>query len=81
MDKEEIMADVEKIFCKILNKTSLDLKDETSAKDVDGWTSLTNMQIISEIEKHFNIQFTLREIIKMKTVGEFCSTIIKRIAA
>ena len=80
MDKQQIMNDLNTIFCQVLNKTSLELSEETSAKNVDGWNSLTNMQIISDAEKHFNIRFKLREIIKMKNVGELCDTILNKVS-
>ncbi|NLI36546.1 MAG: acyl carrier protein [Bacteroidales bacterium] len=80
MNKQQIMSDLNTIFCQVLNKTSLELSEETSAKDVDGWNSLTNMQIISDAEKHFNIRFKLREIIKMKNVGELCDAIQSKVS-
>lgn len=51
------------------------LTTETTAKDVDGWDSLTNMRLITAIEKHYNIRFGLREILKFKHVGDLCASI------
>jgi len=42
---------------------------------VDGWDSLTNMRLITAIEKHYNIRFGLREILKFKHVGDLCASI------
>lgn len=47
-------------------------------KDVDGWDSLTHMQIIAQIEKHFGVRFNFREVIKFKNVGDLCSALLTK---
>lgn len=81
MNKQQVMNDLTQIICKVLDKTNLELHDETTAKEVDGWNSLTNMQIISDMEDHFGIQFKMREIIKMKNIGELCNIIQNKLPA
>ena len=55
------------------------LKHESStSKDVDGWDSLTHMQIIAQIEKHFGVRFNFREVIKFKNVGDLCSALLTK---
>lgn len=78
MEKEEILSTISAIIENVLNATDLNLNYESTANDVDGWNSLTNMQIISEIEKHFGIKFKLRDIIKMKNVGDLCITVYNK---
>ena len=75
MEREEIFATVESIFAKVLKKNDLKMNDETTANDVDGWDSMSNMIVIAEIERHFGIRLKLREIIKMKNVGALCDVI------
>ena len=80
MTTEELLAELENIFSQVLNKPSIKLTIDMTAKDVDGWDSLTNMQLMSEIEKHFNIRFKLHEIIKMKCVGDLCQTLLRKLS-
>lgn len=47
-------------------------------KDVDGWDSLTHMQIIAQIEKRFGVRFNFREVIKFKNVGDLCSALLTK---
>ena len=49
----------------------------TSAEDIDNWDSLTHVLLLHEIEKTFNIQFELEELISFKTVED----IIKALAS
>lgn len=79
MDNKEVLEVLKTIIENVLGMTNLVIADETTANDVDGWNSLTNMQIISELEKHFDIKFKLREIIKTKNVGDLCSIINKKL--
>lgn len=79
MEKEEILSGVSRIICRVLNKEALQITPETTAHDVDGWDSLSNMKIISETEKAFGMKFKLREIVRMKNVGEMCDVIASRL--
>lgn len=75
MDTQTILNDLGLIFQEVLKRDNIVLAIETTAQDVDGWDSLTNMQLISRIEKKFNVRFTFRDIVKLKNVGDICSAI------
>lgn len=78
METKELLEKLNLIFEKILKKNSIMLTTETTAHDVEGWDSLTNMLLISEIEKSFQIRFTFREIVKMKNIGDLCHAILSK---
>ncbi|MCT4587865.1 MAG: acyl carrier protein [Carboxylicivirga sp.] len=80
MTTTEINNEVTNIFRTVLKNQSLELGEATTAKDVEGWDSLSNIVLISEVEKHFDIKFKLREILKLKNVGELCQSIQKKIS-
>ena len=75
METEEILRELDMIFRDILKNENIALTPATTAKDVEGWDSLTNMRLITAIEKHYNIRFGLREILKFKHVGDLCASI------
>lgn len=75
MDTQTILNDLGLIFQEVLKRDNIVLANETTAQDVEGWDSLTNMQLISRIEKKFNVRFTFRDIVKLKNVGDICSAI------
>jgi acyl carrier protein len=80
MTTSEINTEVTNIFRTVLKNPSLELTGSTTAQDVEGWDSLSNIVLISEVEKHFDIKFKLREILKLKNVGELCDSILKKIS-
>ena len=80
MTQNEIMDALHSIFRTVLKNDSITLTAETTANDVDGWDSVTNVMIIDEIEKRLNISFKLRDIIKIKNVGGLCDKIVEKLA-
>jgi len=80
MDLSDILEQINGIFCEVLNNSTIQLNENTTAEDVDEWDSLSNIRLISEVEKHFGIKFKLREILKLKNVGELCTSVNKKIA-
>jgi acyl carrier protein len=78
---EAIIKDVNNIFIDILDNENILLNDETTANDVEEWDSLTHIQLIVAIEKHFKIRFTSAEIQSWKNVGAMCNAIQQRLSA
>lgn len=78
MEKEEILQQLTLIFEQVLKRSDLKIDYNTSAEDIDEWDSLTNMTIISEIEKKWDVHFKLRDIVRMKNIGDMIDVIIKQ---
>ena len=53
MNREEVLKQLQSIFRDILKKDNVCIDESSTSKDVDGWDSLTHMQIIAQIEKQF----------------------------
>jgi len=79
MNFEQVIKEVNEIFIDVLDNDEIELKYETTADDVEDWDSLTHIELIVEIEKHFNIKFTLVEVQNFKNVGEMCEAIVKKV--
>ncbi len=70
MNRNEILDKVTQIFHDVFDDDSIVLTDETTAKDIDDWDSLTHITLISEIEEAFNMKFSMKDVLGMKNVGE-----------
>lgn len=81
MENNELYGQLKAIYCTILKKDNVDLTEETTAADIDGWDSLTHMILMDSIEKHFSIKFKLMEIMKFNNVGDMVACIQKKLAA
>lgn len=78
MNNEEILKALDQVFRKVLKRDNITLTETTTANDVEGWDSLTNMLLISEIEKTFQLHFSFREIVRLKNVGDLCAAIARK---
>lgn len=75
MKTTELLEILNGIFRKVLKREDITLTESTTAHDVDGWDSLINMILLTEIENKFGVRFSFREIVKLKNVGDLCQTI------
>ncbi len=75
MEITTIKEKVSNVLTSILEHSNFEMSDELTAKDVDGWDSLSHMMIITKIEEEFDIRFKLRELNKLKNMGALVSLI------
>jgi acyl carrier protein len=75
MDKNVIIEKLTAIFHEVFNDNSIVLQDEMTANDVENWDSLTHMLMITKVEEVFGIKFKLKELNKLKKVGDLINTI------
>lgn len=75
MEKNQILADVQEIFRDVLDNEDIEINFETVADDVEEWDSLSHIQLIVAIEKHFKIKFNSKELMEWKTVGDMIDCI------
>ena len=75
MNKQEILEKLTPICMEVFENDELVLTDDMGVGSVDGWTSLTNMMLIAEIEKEFGFKFKLRELTTLESIGSFITAI------
>ena len=75
MDKNQILEEVQEIFRDVLDNEDIELTPGTMADDIEEWDSLSHIQLIVAIEKHFKVKFTSKEILSWKNVGEMIDCI------
>ncbi len=80
MQKEELLLQIQDIFRDILDDEEIVLTETSTADNVEGWDSLTHIQLIVAIEKKFKIKFTSKEILSWKNVGELVDSLASKLA-
>lgn len=78
MTKEKIIDDVQQIFRDVLDNDSITIHEHTNSGDIDEWDSLSHVQLIVAIEKHFKLKFSAAEVMNWKDVAEMTETILKK---
>ena len=78
MNREEILNQINSIFIETLD-VEVKIEEATTANDVEEWDSLTHIQLVVAIEKHFKIRFISKEIQSWSNVSEMLDCIELRI--
>lgn len=75
MEKNQILAEVQDIFRDVLDNNEISIDYATVADDIEEWDSLSHIQLIVAIEKHFKVKFNSKELLEWKTVGDMIDCI------
>jgi acyl carrier protein len=78
MDEAQIYARMGDIFHDVFDDDSIQVTPALSAKDVDGWDSLTHIRLILTVQKAFKVKFSTSEIGKLENVGDLVELIKAR---
>jgi acyl carrier protein len=80
MDRKLIKRLLDAIFQDVFDDPSLKVNDAMMADDVEGWDSLTHINLIVAVEKEFKIRLTTAEVRGLNNVGDLMSLISKKAA-
>jgi acyl carrier protein len=75
MTREEIVNKLTPIAQSIFKNEALVLEDDLCAENVNEWTSLSFMQLLTEIENQFGFKFKMMEILRLQTMGAIIDAI------
>ena len=78
MERLEIFKQLTEIFEDVIDEGTIVLAESTTSGDVEGWDSLTHIQLIVAIEKRFGVRFTSDELMSWKNVGEMVDCILSK---
>ncbi|HTZ71383.1 MAG TPA: acyl carrier protein [Acetobacteraceae bacterium] len=76
--QEAIYADLTEVFNEVFMRDDMHLTPELTARDVQGWDSFKQIEIIVSVEDRFNIKLNTQEIDGLKNVGDLASVIVKK---
>lgn len=72
------MQRLNEIFCEVFDD-DLTMTPGMTANDVDGWDSLSHVNLIVAIETAFKIRFNQKELLTFKNVGDLLNAIESKI--
>lgn len=75
MSRQDIFAKLTEIFEDVFDREGIELAEETTAKDVEGWDSLTHIALLAAVEDEFDIKFDMKDVQGLKDVGALVSAI------
>lgn len=72
---------VEQVLSKVLNVSVDIITDDTGPEHVSSWDSFNALLIVTELEKNFNVEFTIDEVIEVKKVADIKRILKKHLAS
>ena len=76
MNKNEVFCIVQNIFKNIFNDNDMVVTYSTNSDELENWDSLNHINLMSAIEKEFNVKFALGELIELKNVEAIVNLMI-----
>ena len=72
------MQELEATLREVFDDAALRVTEATTANDVDGWDSLSHVNVIVAVEARFGVRFTPREALTFRNVGDMARAIDAR---
>lgn len=69
------LEQLQEIFREAFDDDELVISTEMTAKDIEDWDSLMQIQLIVAAERRFGVKFTTQEMNGLKNVGDFVALI------
>lgn len=79
MTVEEVFQRLLGIFRDVIDEDDLELRNDTTADQVEGWDSLAQVRILIAAEKAFNIRLNIDEINNLPDVGALVDAIHRKL--
>jgi acyl carrier protein len=73
------LDDLNLVFREVFDDDTLTVAPATTANEVDGWDSLSHVNLIMAVEGRFKIRFTQKELLTFKNVGDLLRAIEAKI--
>jgi acyl carrier protein len=81
MTEQQVRTKLTDVFRDIFDEDGLELSDSMTAADVEGWDSLSHVNLVVAVEKAFGTKFTTKEIGALANVGDFIGLIVRKTGA
>lgn len=69
-DEAAILGDLNEIMRDVFMRDDLAVTATTTAKDVAGWDSFKQIEIIMAVEEHYGIKLHTRDLDQLASVGD-----------
>lgn len=65
------------ILSRVLEISEESITDQTGPENVSTWDSFNGLLLVSELEEAYGVEFTMKEITGVKTVGDIKAVLAK----
>jgi len=79
MERETLRAALSGIFSDVFEQPGIVARDDLTAKDVEGWDSVSHIDMVCAVEDKLGITFTTADIARLANVGELLDVISRKL--
>jgi acyl carrier protein len=80
MTEAEIYQQLTEVFRDVFGRDDMELTPELSAKDVMGWDSFKQIEIMIAVEEQYGVKFRTRELESLQNVGDLVRAVLAKSA-
>jgi acyl carrier protein len=77
MDREDVYERLNMVFREVFDDETIELTDDTTADDVDGWDSFEHINLVVAVEEEFSFKIPMGKVVTMQNVGEMVDIIME----
>jgi len=81
----DVRAELQEIFRQVFDDPTIVLRDDMTAADVEGWDSVTHIDLLIAVERALGIKFATAEMSRLKepdqNIGSFVRLIEHKLQA
>ncbi|CAG5079745.1 acyl carrier protein [Parvicella tangerina] len=79
MTQEEINQRLSQLFKTVFKQPDLEIAPEMTASDVEGWDSITHLDLITAVEGEFNIEINGFDVMGLQNVGDLEKLVARKL--
>lgn len=77
LTQEVVYERLNTLFRDVLDDDALVLRADTTARDVEGWDSMANVQLMLGVEREFGLHLSAGQMQSLSNVGDLVSAIVR----
>ena len=79
MNEDELLARLTTIFRDVFDDPKIELRIETTAEDIPGWDSMSQVTLAVEIEYSLGVKFKAAEMEELRSIRQLVELIMPRL--
>jgi acyl carrier protein len=77
--EDEVLRRVRRVIASVFGDDDVVVESSTTAADVEGWDSVSNIEVLVALEREFGIRFNTGEMATLANVGQLVTLIAGRL--
>lgn len=77
--EDQVLSRVRRVIASVFGDDDVVVESSTTAADVEGWDSVSNIEVLVALEREFGIRFNTGEMATLANVGQLVTLIAGRL--